>query len=52
MVQVDQGAKYIVADPGDRDVARVRCREELLHGDTGDNYDNDKVIIVVSIHVK
>ena len=37
MIKVDQGAKYIVADPGDRDVARVRCREELLHGDTGDN---------------
>ena len=47
MVQVDQGAKYIVADPGDRDVARVRRREELLHGDTGDNDDNHKVIIEV-----
>ena len=47
MVQVDQGAKYIVADPGDRDVARVRRREELLHGDTGDHGDNDKVIIEV-----
>ena len=47
MIKVDQGAKYIVADPGDRDVARVRSREELLHGDTGDPDDNDKVIIEV-----
>ena len=40
-MKVDQSAKYFFVDSRDRNIARVRCGEELLHGNTGVDDDDD-----------
>ena len=40
-MKVDQSAKYFLVDSRDRDIARVCCGEELLHGNTGVDDDDD-----------